>query len=245
MMIGQLLHFICRFLLVTGSVYIETVPSGMEILIDGNSYGESPVCVDSLDTGIHRISLIPSPTRLWGIQSLDTLIVIHDQTDSLLLPLPSTIRITSSPHGCLISERNTPIGYTPLIVSRTPDREIVFTAKAPDHIPYSWSWHPLPGGKTHVHVQPIKFIETSSTHSNSRHTNRILYWSAVAVSMAAGSIICASEADRTYNQYGKTANPSEITRLYDRAVLLDRCAGMFWVGFQLTIAGGIAWWLLG
>ncbi len=248
MMIGQLLLYLLLLHAFSGSseevtLEVSTTPPRAEVVIDGRSAGLSPLIVSGLEPGTHHVEVIPPSSQGWGIQPVDSTVNLTASHTRLILYLPGTLHITSNSRGALVLEGGRPLGYTPLMISKAAGEALELTVESSGAIPYHWEWMPTAGSRQEIHVNPFA-KKHPAAHAEDSRLPTALYVGAAGLVWVVSSIICSHEADVAYDRYHATADTSRMKDYYDRAVLLDKCAGFFWASFQVTVVGALAWWML-
>lgn len=226
-----------------GSLKISTVPPGAAVFVDGQSAGHAPVTLDSLVCGAHTVHVLPPIEAGWGGQAKDTTVSTMRGVYRLTVRLPGTLHLSSVPSGASVFTDQTPVGYTPLFLSRDASHSYRIRMEASNRHPHRFVWLPKAGALTRYEITLLE----ANPPKESRNGAKIgpLEVGLVGMGMAVASVISSREADRAYDRYGRTANPEKIEELYERAVRFDHWSSAFWIGFQLSIVGALALWIGG
>ena len=91
----------------TGSIAVETEPSGAHVLIDGQPAGDTPLKVDTVGTGLHIITLVTPTTTLKRSVKVEA-----GKTSSIDVPVYSGWLAVFAPIALEISERGRSVGST-------------------------------------------------------------------------------------------------------------------------------------
>ncbi len=246
-MIGQLL--VCfMFLLVvqpcTGiaSLHIRTIPHNLQVFVDNHYFGISPLTIDSLACGLHQISIQVPPEIGWGTVTADTTLCVKQGRNNVTILLPGTLHVSTQPGGALILTDGKPVGYTPLFLSRPSTRSYLIRVEAADALAHELTWLPKAGALTETEV--VLFPTISNPVRGNDVLPLVTKLAVAGLSMAAASVICSREAERSYEQYSRSAAPPEIDDLYRRAALYDKWASSLWVGFQVSVVSAVVVWAL-
>ena len=99
-----------------GSVYIESVPSQANIIIDGTAYGLTPQTISDLEVGQRNLRL-----RFPGYEDLSKIIVIEKESTidvtEYLVPKTGGVTVLSDPPGASVFVENKLEGKTPLPIN--------------------------------------------------------------------------------------------------------------------------------
>lgn len=213
-----------------GSVLVETQPPGLLVWVDGQARGASPVHL-ILPSGTHTVRVTGG--RRWGVQPVESLLVVGDEPVHLTLEAPSTLRVVHPP-GALVLENGSPAGRVPLVLSRRPGGARSIEVVEGDQT-YRWWWYPLPGATT------TSWVTLPRPSAAPRPKPKPFLISGLALALAASSVAASLEADEAYRRYRSTANPDKARALFRRAERYDRLSWGLWAGFQVVVVGGTLW----
>jgi len=246
-MIGQLLVRFILLLVVQphmgqSSLHIRTIPENLEVFVDNRYWGSSPLKIDSLASGLHQITVQIPPKTGWGVSTVDTALCLKHGRNDVTIQLSGTLHLSTKPGGALVLTNGKPVGYTPLFLSRPSTRSYLVRVDAAGALPHELVWLPKAGAMTKTDV--LLFPTISKPKEGKNAFPLITKLTVAGLSMAAASVICSREAERSYERYARSATPNEIDDLYRRAALLDRWASGFWAGFQVSVASAVVIWVL-
>ncbi len=220
----------------SSGLLVLTTPSGMDVWVDGTWRGQSPLVIEDLKPGVHRVRV--GSRSVWSVQPLDTLVTLGQGITHLQLTLRATAHLTTEPHGATIEEGGVLIGHAPLVLSRPPGvyRLLLRRGNAPPHLV---EWAALPGTMSRIHARLL----VPQGPPRRKPTTPLALSALACGAMAASSAVLAREADEAYRDYASTAHPDKISRHYRRARRLDRWASGLWIGFEIGALGTLVWWI--
>ena len=115
-------------------VSLSSIPSGAEILVDGQAAGRTPQTLE-LGAGTHELKLQLAGYASWR----DTIQVIANESLQLpavkLVPAQGVIKLSSEPAGAAVTVAGALRGQTPLDLGLTPGTTHVLKLSAPGHRP--------------------------------------------------------------------------------------------------------------
>ncbi len=110
---------------------VHSQPSGAEVVIDGKSHGETPLLLNDVSLGRHRIEL-----RKAGYEALSRQIHMPDALPDeayVLHQKPGTFMLTSDPSGATIWLGTQILGRTPMLLESLPAGEHELRLQAAGH----------------------------------------------------------------------------------------------------------------
>ncbi|MFQ5646963.1 MAG: PEGA domain-containing protein, partial [bacterium] len=118
-----------------GEIVVKTVPEGAKVYIDSQRKGNTPLTLKYYAEGEYRISL-EKP----GYYTIDKMIRVEGGETTLLEEQMerqvATLDVTTEPSGAKILLDNSPIGFSPLTVSRISVGEHVLRARMTGYLDY-------------------------------------------------------------------------------------------------------------
>ena len=99
------------------AITIQTVPDSGQVYIDDVRVGATPVSVDTLQPGVHRLLIVhPDPANWLTGNIHDSLEVTAGQSRAYRFVFPSKFSIESVPSGADVWRGNDLLGVTPLVL---------------------------------------------------------------------------------------------------------------------------------
>jgi hypothetical protein len=239
----------------TAMLGIETRPKGLQVYVDGEFFGWSPIePVEHAARAIHVRVLPPDPRRFGqGRDAMDVTLVRGTST-TLFFDLRPSILIETEPSGAIatVTDRAagdsllgaTPVSVPPGIVEGAAVR---FSATA--HADTVIAGTTLEEGEGFAHVELRRIVGSSlgPTPKTPVYKKAWLQWTMVGVgaALSVSAIPLHQKADDWYDQYLSSSNSDEIPYLYDQTRKYDRLAGGALVVGQTLLVSGIVMLLLG
>jgi hypothetical protein len=230
---------------------VETLPSGLQVEIDGTPVGRSPLRLQ-VPPGPHRIRALPADPRRFGTPSAETAVTLAAEADSLVrLDVRPPVVLRTEPEPALVTLVGRPapdslLGSTPLSILPS-----VFEAWRVRFTREAFADTTVPGAALASAAHPLRIPlrRISTAPSDDRSSRRVpLYrkrwvqWSLVGIGMVltGAAAVWHREADESYDEYLASSNVEEIPELYDRTIDYDRRATTaFIVGQAFAITGGL------
>lgn len=217
-----------------GWIRVTSEPTGLVVLVDGDSVGCTPLPDAAIEPGLHTVGVLPRGRRSFSTKPVVRQVEIRPgETAEVFLRYPRTVNITSTPFGAsaFLNER---------FVGRTP-----FLFELPEQ----------PGGTLELRLAghetarvPVDLLQTVGAH-----------WSAILAANATGAplgparverggwpwwrygllagagagailgVRLKMEADEAYGNYRSSGNLERQRELYDRAARYDDYSLAAWV----------------
>jgi hypothetical protein len=240
----------------TAMLGIETRPERLQVYVDGEFFGWSPIePVEHPARAIHVRVLPPDPRRFGlGRDAMDVTLVRGTST-TLFFDLRPSILIETEPTGAIamVTDRAagdsllgaTPVSVPPGIVEGAAVR---FSAPAhADTVIAGTTLEEGEGGFAHVELRRIVLSSPGPTPKTPVYKKAWLRWTMVGVgaALSVSAIPLHHKADDWYDQYLSSSNVDEIPYLYDQTKKYDRLAGGALVVGQTLLVSGIVMLLLG
>jgi hypothetical protein len=234
---------------------VETIPTGLTVLVDGVRVGRSPVGPLWVAAKPIRVQAISDDPRRFEA-ARDTLLVHPRPGETVVATIdlrPSVLlRTAPEPASVLLEDagaggRDERIGETPLrLLPARLDRR-VFRLGAPEHADSSVSGEWIlalasSGGPVTIalrRIAPHRPPEPPKPPPLVRRRWFQIALIGVGAALTGTSAILRHEGDRWYDRYLESSDPEEIPRLYDRTAHYDRLAGATLGSGQALLTAGI------
>jgi hypothetical protein len=239
----------------TAMLGIETRPSRLQVYVDGEFFGWSPIePVEHPARATHVRVLPPDPRRFGqGRDAMDVTLVRGTST-TLFFDLRPSILIETEPTGAIatVTDRaagDSLLGATPVSVPPGIVEGAAVRFSAPAHADTVVAGTTLEEGEGFAHVELRRIVWSSPgpTPKTPVYRKAWLQWTMVGVgaALSVSAIPLHHKADDWYDQYLSSSNADEIPYLYDQTRKYDRLAGGALVVGQTLLVSGIVMLLLG
>lgn len=133
-------------------VTVRSVPSGAEILVDGQVAGRTPQTLE-LGAGTHELSLRLPGYATWRDSINVVANVALELPEIQLAPAAGTLKLSSSPSGASVRMAGSFRGQTPMELSLPPGKEQRVQLSAPGHRPAERSVELVADTRQDLHVE--------------------------------------------------------------------------------------------
>jgi hypothetical protein len=239
----------------SATLRVETLPSGLTVLLDGAEIGRAPLTL-RVPAGKHRVAALPVDPREFSLATGERWVALAtDATVEVTLDLRSPVILRSDPEPASVflqtevsAPADSPAGQTPLTLlpSKLEWRWVRFShpAFADTTLPGDALVHAAGAdGTVRVALRQIAPLSGVSVHARSKPVYRRSWfqWTLLGLgaALSASAIVFHNEADDWYQKYLDSSNSHEITNAYDQATHYDHLASLSLVSGQVLLVGGI------
>ena len=240
----------------TAVLYVETRPESLEVYIDGESVGRSPLGPIEHAARAVRVRVLPPDPRRFslGRDAMDVTLV-KDGSAHLFFDLRPSITIESEPMGAIVTVTDRAagdslLGATPVSVPPGLIEGAAVRFAAPAHADTVISGAALvedENGTAHVELRRVVWASPGPTRRTPLLKKAWFQWTMVGIgtALSVSAIPLHQKADDYYEQYLASSNADEIPYLYDQTQKYDKLAGGALIVGQTLLVSGIVSLLLG
>lgn len=224
-----------------GYVKINAKHKGLEVKLNGNTIGYTPLDIQIIPAGIHTISVAHFDKSNWlGKSWVEEVTVATGDTIFLQVNFKKSISVNSSPYGAEVFIENQFMGKTPFFVEIDEGEKQTITLKKQSYQDTTFSVNDTDFEK--IHVQLNKATKSPNMALNGgleaakrkSSKNKFLWTLGASALSGALTLYFRTKADDKYNRYRKTGNPESFNNLYDDAKTLDKYAAVSYGTFQVS-----------
>lgn len=214
-----------------GVVNINTEPSGAFVYIDSELVGRTPIANLRIKTGTYTLKLKNPEIANWLEQDITQKIEIKENdTLNLYITFEKFIKINSNPFSADILIGDSIIGTTPAIfkIKDLVGKNLKIKKKGYNDTEV------FVDGKTQkieINLTPRNGAETELRTESKNKLNIILPIVGIGLASGITSIYLKSKADKLYEQYLKSQEPSKLERVKN----YDKAAGLTLLLFEATL----------
>ena len=240
----------------TAVLYIETRPESLEVYIDGEPVGRSPLGPIEHAARAVRIRVLPPDPRRFGLgrDAMDVTLV-KDGSAHLFFDLRPSVTIESEPMGAIVTVTDRAagdslLGATPVSVPPGIIEDAAVRFAAPAHADTVISGAALvedENGAAHIELRRVVWASPGPTRKPPLLKKAWFQWTMVGIgtALSVSAIPLHQKADDYYEQYLASSNADEIPYLYDQTRKYDKLAGGALIVGQTLLVSGIVSLLLG
>jgi hypothetical protein len=242
------------------SLRVETIPSGLIVLVDGVRAGRSPVGPLWLPAKPARVQALSEDPRRFDTgrdaalvplaPGRDTTIVLDLRPSVLLRTVPEPALLTLRDRTVGAEDRDTILGETPLRIIPGRVERRALRLEADDHADTTLAADALlamaaAGGGGPVTIALRRVNLSAPAPADGRKPpllrRRWVQYALIGVGAAltGSAAILRREGDRWYERYLSSSDPEEIPGLYDKTIRYDRLAAGALGAGQVAITAGL------
>lgn len=227
----------------SAEVVIGSLPAGLDAWADQRYVGRTPISV-RLPEGTLRLRLAEPSSGIFQVPLVDTLLhIARDDTLRLFFRAGRFVTLRSEPFGLTILQDGERVGKTPMVLRFDPDRASSYKLLTPEgamEVPSdslvrhgTWTWR-----------GDLRRTEARGGTERPiwRKVGRYVL-PGVAVALGVGGLLTEDGADRAYERYQRSVDPTEIEKHYDDARSRDAWAAALWIGAEVSLATALVAWI--
>lgn len=227
-----------------GRVVISTEPDTAWVYLDGRARGYTPLLLDSLSPGMHRIRLVDLNVSSWFSHArVDSFLSEPGVERTLHFSLPRRYALVTSPSGAEVFRGDTLLGTTPLVVPEHTGGGTEVLLRREGYADTSLSLPPRGSRILILSLRPLgdsplppsPFSERSETAGG----RRIILAGMGAVVAGAGAAYFKLAADEKNAEYNRTGDPAVQAQRNS----LDAAAAACLIATQIAVGFLIAFLL--
>jgi len=243
-----------------GILRVETLPSGLRVLVDGVEVGRSPI--DSLPLPLKTVlvrALAADPRQFNTARDAVPVTLRAGSTVTVFLDLRPSVLLRSEPEPAFVLLVDRPAGLSDSLLGETPlqvkpawieGAALRFGRESfADTVVQSAAFLNPDASPPRVALRPsgIPPPPLGPASRRSLFRKRWVQWTLVGVGAALSGAAVAfhHQGDEWYDRYLASSNVDEIPDLYDRAVRYDRYAAVSLGSGQVCLIGGLLLLLAG
>ena len=202
---------------------------GLNVRLDGEKVGKTPLPLLSLRKGAHTIS-VEHPNRMdWLYRDWKKNYFIKaGERKIITVQFPSIYWIGSYPSGASILYDGRLVGESPLLVRLPPDSIGLLTLKKPGYEDYRINLDRLQRSMLNVHLKKTGLKEGWNRRSLRLKKQWIAVGCVAAILSGVAGYYFKKRADRAYEKYLHSGHPDEMERHFNNAVTYDKLTGVFY-----------------
>ncbi len=215
---------------------------GLKVSIDNHTAGETPMVVQTLSPGVHRIQVTHPDHGAWLAQDwVKDVEISGGDTLVVQIEFQRHFMVNSQPYGASAFVQNEEIGKTPVYVTvpQLQTREV--TLRFPGYADSSFVVGYGVEGPYSISLRPVAASTNSGNprfEENLRPPSRRMFWAALGLAATSGALAFyfRKKADDKYDRYLKTGAPRSFNAYYDDARKFDRYTAVSFATFQVSFA---------
>ena len=238
----------------TGAVVVETMPSGLRVLIDGADAGRSPLGPIRRSAGPVRVRAVPDDPRRFDPARGEVFVdVVAGATSRVFLDVRPSIVLQSVPEPARVllqaeaaAGQDSLLGETPVAIPAWLLDGRQFRIEATDHADTLVSGSAiLDAARLSAPARiTLRRVSESAPPKSARapiYRRRWFQWSLVGigVGLTGAAIYFKHEGNYWYEQYLVSSDRSVLDEYYDRAVRYDQLSLASLAAGQVFFIGGI------
>lgn len=224
-----------------GYLRLNTAYTGISVRIDGKLVGTTPLKIQQLSAGTHRVQVAhPNRTNWLDRDWIETVEVAPNDTLEINVTFKQSYSINSRPYGAQVFTHGENVGETPVFLrlneGETVDVRLVRRG-------YEDSTFVV--GKNGVQFFDIELkpslpsdvdLQMESTGLQKRSKTKLRLFTTLGLALASGSLALyfRHQADSNYDRYLKNGNPERFDQFYDNSKKYDRLAAITFASFQVN-----------
>jgi hypothetical protein len=221
-------------------VIVESDVDSAHVLLDGVFVGRTPLTLDSLPAGPHRLVAQHPDLANWVTPVLaESLTVAPGDTQRVRLLFPQRFLISSTPYGAEVLARDTIYGRTPLLLTLPPgEKTSMMTLRKDGYETLTVDPGMIQRGVFSATLTPIWQREEGAgpvlTSARRRSSNTIpLYVTGTATVLSGiAAAYFKTRADGQFTEYNRTGDPALLSQTHR----LDAAAGITLAATQVGLA---------
>ena len=208
-------------------LYIACDMEGLDVEIDGNRIGTTPIDSIAVPSGSHIVRVKhPDPLR-WSAEDWKTVVhLVPGERRILRVVLPRRVWISSDPSGASVQYGETTVGITPLSVVFSPldPKRVALSMQGYEPVVVTLS-ESIP---SLLHLNLTAGKGDRSDKSGLRRSQRrwMIVTGIVAMIAGASGAYFRHRADRAYERYQKTGDLDLMEQYFDSARRFDTISGL-------------------
>lgn len=224
-----------------GYLNIVTKRSGLEVRIDGELAGFTPLGLQELPAGLHEIHVVHPDRLIWLDQDwVEEVEVPANDTVDVDVSFMRSFSINSKPYGAAASLDGALVGETPVFFKLDGGEIGQVTLSKPNYRDTTFvvgnsdvSFFDVVLQSTNLDIQ----MKIQAAAQKQRSTNKSRFLTSVGVSVVSGAVALyfREKADGRYDRYLETGNPEKFEALYDDAKKFDKFAAVSFGVFQVSV----------
>ncbi len=223
----------------TGTLLIQATIDSAVVLIDGERAGVTPLTIDSISEGQHRVTVLHPDIESWLTGSVTDTVVVRADTMMVIRYDPqSRYFVSSEPDGAGVYAGDSLIGRTPLVLQDVGSQEVLSLRLRKEGYaegnPVSVSDSPF---LLNTSLQPEWLPERLHDHAllkldTGPSTTPLYIAGAATVISGTAAAYLKIRADRRYEQYLSTNDPAILSQTQS----LDTAAAVALIATQVSVA---------
>lgn len=202
---------------------------GLNVWLDGELVGQTPLSSLKTNEGFHSIEVRhPDPGQWLGVNWEKSFFIRQNETITLEVTFPKSTWIMSQPSQATVYVNGRLKGATPLVLELPSDSAASITVEKEGYEIYHID--PMQINQTILQIQLIKSEGLIQLGNDVPRINRRWTWAGGILALVSGGIgfYCKYRADRAYDKYLQSNNPTDMNRHFDEAVRYDKLMGVFY-----------------
>jgi hypothetical protein len=225
-------------------VRVVSDPAGLDAWAEDRYLGRTPTEV-LVSSGRVKLRLAVPSESIFVAPIADTTVTLSEaETLTVRIVTAKIVSVRSRPFDLPLLRDGMQIGRTPLDFPLDPRRSVRIDLLTPsgrvavptDSLLATGSWTWMGGAGV---VEPA----ADGPRSTLRRLGRYVA-PGLAVGLAASGTLVKDAADRSYDRYRRSADPTKIRRLFDESRRRDTIATALWMGAEACIITSVIAWIL-
>jgi len=224
-----------------GWIDVRSEPSGLVVLVDGDSVGCTPLDGVAVAPGTHKIGVIPTGRRAFATKPVERRLDVRaGQTSLIELRYPRTVNVTSTPFGASAFLDDRYVGRTPFLFELPDSDEGTLELRLAGHEPVRVAVGLL--RTAGAHWSAMLAANPSAPPLNTTRIDRggWAWWRyGLLVGAGVGAVLgvrLEMEADEAYDSYRSHGNLDRQRELHRRAERYDEYSLASWVAAETFLA---------
>lgn len=220
-----------------GRVVVLSDPVGLEVLLDGQSSGRTPLEIEVDSAGKHSVLVRHPLDRNWPARDMEFKIEVEPfSSDTVFARFDGILFVNSGPSPTEVYLDGDKVGETPILIrGLNPGSHMLESLTAGygvgrrDSLEFDIS----PGEFKRISLPHTAPASMSSPEQDKGlwlgHNGKLAFSSAlIAVSSGVGAYFAKKTADRNYERYLNSGDPEKMNHYFKRAERYDRIASGMW-----------------
>jgi len=223
-----------------GYLQITTIQPGLQVEIDGKSYGMTPLKSIILPVGVHRLQVHHPEHGNWLAQ--DWVAEVKIEPNKTITPdilFSVHYNITSKPFGAQVLVDGAQLGATPLFIKALENESKTVTLSSAGFRDTTFTVSLAEGKFYNVQLSKSASLQPQLDFASpKKKTGNRKLLTAIGTSAVAGAfaLYFRNKADDSYDRYLKTGNPELFNKHLDDAKKFDKFAAASFATFQVSFA---------